>query len=63
MFIMANDGGVLAEDKGLLAAERILIMRFFLSQALSSGITVALLKGSEYRDSKVQSRLIYKHRI
>jgi len=61
MFIMANDGGILAEDGGLLAGERILIMRIFLSKALSSGISVALLKGSEYRDSKILS-FVYEGR-
>lgn len=53
MFIMANDGGILDDDRGLFSAERILTMRIFLSQALSGGIALALLKGAEYRDSKV----------
>lgn len=52
MFVMANDGGLLENNRDL-AAERILVQRIFLFDILSHGIAVALLRGAEFRDSKV----------
>jgi len=53
MFIMLNDGGPLI-IQGDLSAERILTQRVFLLEILSSGVSVSLLNGAEFRDSKVR---------
>jgi hypothetical protein len=52
MFVMLDDGGVLSDNTDF-AAERTLIKRAFLCQVLSSGLSISLLKGAEFRDSKV----------
>jgi len=56
MFIMTNDGGLYGEDPSNSTTAAILCQRIFLLQILSSsaGIAIALLKGTEYRESKVQ---------
>jgi len=56
MFIMTNDGGLYGDHPSNSTAAAILCQRIFLLQILSSsaGIAVALLKGTEYRESKVQ---------
>lgn len=54
MFVMVNDGGLLDEKMSNPAAEIILCQRLFLFNLVSCGISVALFKGAEYRDSKVQ---------
>ncbi|GJJ07983.1 hypothetical protein Clacol_002190 [Clathrus columnatus] len=65
MFIMTNDGGIV--DKHVsdavqeTTAKRILVQRIFFFRILYSGIPIALLKGAEYRDSKVLT-FIYEHR-
>jgi hypothetical protein len=55
MFIMTNDGGRCDEGSSNSTAAIILCQLVFLLRILSSsaGIAVALLKGSEYRESKV----------
>jgi len=55
MFIMTNNGGLCDESSSNSTAAVILCQRVFLLRILSSsaGIAVALLKGSEYRESKV----------
>ena len=50
MFVMTNDGGVNPEDH---SAEVRLLQRAFIFDILAQGISVALLQGAEYRDSKV----------
>jgi hypothetical protein len=54
MFVMVNDGGLLADKTSNRAAEIIFCQRLFLFNLVSRGISVALFKGAEYRDSKVQ---------
>ncbi|PCH35165.1 hypothetical protein WOLCODRAFT_91452 [Wolfiporia cocos MD-104 SS10] len=62
MFVMTNDGGVIADDNGPLAAERILTQRVFLFDLLSHGISVSLLRGAECRNSKIMS-FVYEQRL
>jgi ATP-dependent RNA helicase DDX60 len=57
---MANDGGLLDEKASKPMAERILCQRVFFFNLLSRGISVTLLKGAEYHDSKVSCR---RHRL
>jgi hypothetical protein len=52
MFVMVNDGGLLETNAGL-AADCILCQRVFLFDLLCHGIPVTLLRGCEFRDSKV----------
>lgn len=54
MFVMINDGGLLDEKASNPAAEIILCQCLFLFNLVSRGISVALFRGAEYRDSKVQ---------
>ena len=56
MFLMTNDGGVCEPEPTTttLQAERILSQRIFILSMICMGIGVALLKGAEYRDSKVK---------
>ncbi|KAJ3508807.1 hypothetical protein NLJ89_g5555 [Agrocybe chaxingu] len=55
MFVMTNDGGLCDENTTELQVARAFQQRCFLLGILSSGISVALLKGAEYRDSKILS--------
>jgi len=57
MFIMTNNGGLCDKDSSALTTAAVLHQRVFLLQILSgsAGIAVALLKGTEYRESKVQN--------
>ncbi|KAG5652595.1 hypothetical protein H0H81_004426 [Sphagnurus paluster] len=55
MFVMTNDGGVLDGIQPRLAAERTLMQRMFIYDLLSGGLPIALLRGAEYRDSKILS--------
>jgi hypothetical protein len=52
MFVMLNDGGM--DTSQNLASERILLQRIFLMEMLSSGLSLSLLKGAEFRSSKVR---------
>jgi len=54
MFIMTNDGGVesTASENDVQMAI-LLSQRIFLLKIHAHGIPLALLKGAEYRDSKV----------
>ena len=54
MFIMANDGGLSDDKASQFTTKRILCQRIFFFNVLSRGISVTLLKGAEYRDSKVR---------
>jgi hypothetical protein len=57
MFVMTNDGGVFQLDPTVdptLQAERILSQRIFLLKMICSGTGITLLKGAEYRDSRVK---------
>ena len=56
MFIMTNDGGVFQQEPTVertLQAERILSQRIFVLNMISTGTGITLLKGAEYRDSRV----------
>ena len=53
MFVMTNDGGVAKESSSEAHAERVLLQRVFIYNLLSQGVSVTLLQGAEYRDSKV----------
>ncbi|KAH9899786.1 P-loop containing nucleoside triphosphate hydrolase protein [Cubamyces lactineus] len=62
MFVMTNDGGVAEESSSEAHAERVLLQRVFIYNLLSQGVSVTLLKGAEYRDSKILS-FVYEQRI
>lgn len=51
MFFMTNDGG--SPSKVILETEAILTQRVSIFGMLSQGIPVVLLRGAEFRDSKV----------
>jgi ATP-dependent RNA helicase DDX60 len=56
MFVMTNDGGVFQQEPTVertLQAERILSQRIFVLNMLCTGTGITLLKGAEYRDSRV----------
>ena len=53
MFVMTSDGGIVEDSSPASAAERILLQRGFLYSLLAQGVSVTLLRGAEYRDSKV----------
>ncbi|KAG8216977.1 hypothetical protein J3R82DRAFT_7282 [Butyriboletus roseoflavus] len=55
MFALVNDGGTDQESIDPFAAQRLLCHRVFLYDLLTSGLALALLTGSEFRDSKVLS--------
>ena len=57
MFVMLNDGG-LCNDTNHDMAMRILIQRILIFGLLTSGVAVTLLRGAEFRDSKVGRLLI-----
>ncbi|KAI0677460.1 P-loop containing nucleoside triphosphate hydrolase protein [Trametes maxima] len=60
MFVMTNDGGVV--EKSTRHAERVLLQRIFVYNLLAQGVSVTLLKGAEYRDSKILS-FVYEQRL
>ncbi|OSD04333.1 P-loop containing nucleoside triphosphate hydrolase protein [Trametes coccinea BRFM310] len=62
MFVMTNDGGVVDESSSTAHAERVLLQRVFIYSLLTQGVSVTLLKGAEYRDSKILS-FIYEQRV
>lgn len=49
---MTNDGGVV-NSESTKTAERVLLQRIFIYNLLSQGVSVTLLQGAQYRDSKV----------
>lgn len=58
MFVMTNDGGLLPTDSAdteahSVSAERILVQRMFIFDILTAGIAITIIKGAEFRDSKV----------
>jgi ATP-dependent RNA helicase DDX60 len=55
MFVMANDGGPSksGDHEHYHEASTLLCQRLYLFSLLASGIAVALLKGAEFKDSKV----------
>ncbi|KAF8069236.1 hypothetical protein FPV67DRAFT_1415532 [Lyophyllum atratum] len=55
MFVLINDGGVLDNHPKRLSTEKVLMQRIFVFDLLSRGLPIALLKGAEYRDSKILS--------
>ena len=62
MFIMTNDGGVFQLGPTVertLQAERILSQRIFILNMICSGTGITLLKGAEYRDSRVKPSLFF----
>ncbi|TFK94713.1 P-loop containing nucleoside triphosphate hydrolase protein [Polyporus arcularius HHB13444] len=62
MFVMTNDGGVVEEPTSETAAARILLQRVFLYSLLAQGVSVTILHGAEYRDSKIMS-FVYEQRL
>jgi len=52
MFVMLNDGGA-PEDTDYDMITRVLVQRGLIFDVLTSGVSVAFLHGSEFRDSKV----------
>ena len=57
MFVMTNDGGVFQLEPTVdttLQAERILSQRIFILNMICTGTGITLLKGAEYRDSRVK---------
>lgn len=55
MFVMTDDGGIAGGASTVAATERILLQRVFLYSLHSQGVSVTLLRGAEYRDSKVRT--------
>ncbi|KAF8137669.1 hypothetical protein EV363DRAFT_1581223 [Boletus edulis] len=55
MFALVNDGGTEQDKIDHFATQRFLCHRVFLCDLLTSGLALALLAGSEFRDSKVLS--------
>ncbi|KAF7790532.1 hypothetical protein EIP86_001488 [Pleurotus ostreatoroseus] len=53
MFIMLNDGGVLEEMAGPGVFESLLLQRLSLFDLITQGFPIALLRGVEFRDSKI----------
>lgn len=53
MFVMTDDGGIAGSSSTAAVTERILLQRVFLYSLHSQGVSVTLLRGAEYRDSKV----------
>ncbi|RPD67074.1 P-loop containing nucleoside triphosphate hydrolase protein [Lentinus tigrinus ALCF2SS1-7] len=62
MFVMTNDGGVVEESTSEPATARILLQRVFLYSLLAQGVSVTILHGAEYRDSKIMS-FVYEQRL
>ncbi|KAI9000928.1 P-loop containing nucleoside triphosphate hydrolase protein [Trametes punicea] len=62
MFVMTDDGGVVDESSSITHAERVLLQRVFMYSLLSQGVSIATLKGAEYRDSKILS-FVYEQRV
>ncbi|KAI0660897.1 P-loop containing nucleoside triphosphate hydrolase protein [Cubamyces menziesii] len=62
MFVMTNDGGVAEESSSETHAARVLLQRVFIYNLLCQGVSVTLLKGAQYRDSKILS-FVYEQRI
>ncbi|EIW61285.1 P-loop containing nucleoside triphosphate hydrolase protein [Trametes versicolor FP-101664 SS1] len=62
MFVMTNDGGVVEGAASTAHTERILLQRVFIYTLLAQGISITLLKGAEYRDSKILS-FVYEQRV
>jgi hypothetical protein len=52
MFVMTNDGG-LPENVNNMSTAPVFVQRAFLLELLSRGLPIVLLKGAEYRNSKV----------
>lgn len=52
MFVMLNDGGA-PEDTNYDVNMRVLVQRGLIFELLTSGVSVTLLHGAEFRDSKV----------
>ncbi|KAH9846953.1 P-loop containing nucleoside triphosphate hydrolase protein [Lenzites betulinus] len=62
MFVLTNDGGAMEGRTSNAYAERVLLQRVFIYTVLTQGVSVTLLKGAEYRDSKISS-FVYEQRI
>ena len=52
MFVMTTDGGILKGTSSNAASQCRLLQRVFVYSLLTQGISVTLLRGAEYRDSK-----------
>ena len=60
MFVMTNDGGVVEESSSEPETARILLQRVILYSLLAQGVSVTVLHGAEYRDSKVCIQLHFE---
>lgn len=60
---MINDGGGLNENASELEVGRVLTQRTHIFEFLSHGTAVSLLRGSEFRDSKVSPTLVHSSAI
>lgn len=58
MFILLNDGGVIGSETSTSWACCILSQRILLFELMSQNVACALLRGSEFRDSKVSTYLL-----
>jgi hypothetical protein len=55
MFVMINDASILDRGEWSESLKAVLVQRTFIFDILASGISVTLLQGSEFRNSKVDS--------
>ncbi|CAL1698804.1 unnamed protein product [Somion occarium] len=58
MFALLNDGGPVEATDSPLEAECVLQQRTLIFDLISQGVSVALLEGAEFRDSKISSLVI-----
>lgn len=65
MLVMINDGGVLPEEVPEDIPDdnpgRVLLQRMLVFFVISQGVSVALMEGAEFRDSKV--RCLFAERL
>jgi hypothetical protein len=54
MFVMVNDGSVLEKGEWSGSEQAVLVLRTFIFDVLASGVSVTLLQGCEFRNSKVR---------
>lgn len=55
MFVMLSDGGAFEPGHGKTTVQQILVQRSFMFDALAQGLSVTLLKSTEFRESKVSA--------
>ncbi|OJT09311.1 hypothetical protein TRAPUB_14238 [Trametes pubescens] len=62
MVIMTNDGGIVEGATTTAHVEWILLQHVFIYTVLAQGVSVTLVKGAQYRDSKIMS-FVYEQRV